>query len=139
MVQDHFLNAYECYLLRRYFDPKTSFRTKQQIKEKHLTEFYRFLAALEGNPYIKDTTDATILYNIDDDRFLQCNADEFKIEESFLPFFNKVRDNTTIGGINTLYKQLKDIFRRNSKKNLEELNKNVISLIHFDTNNAINK
>lgn len=73
------------------------------------------------DPLTKDKTD-------DDD---SNNCDRSK-SEKYYDLYVKTRDETKRGFINSINKQVIDIIKKNSQRNVNELNKKVTSLFHME-------
>jgi hypothetical protein len=134
-IQDYFWHAYECYLIRKIKNMDIPFGTRAEYKNR-LIEYYVFIASLDIDPYVKDRNNNQINYSSDDDRYwrevsyhdLEANS----LQDEFMKEYRRVKDNMTRKEIDRLKKDLLDLIKRNSKKNINELNKTVMTLINVD-------
>lgn len=131
-IQEYFLDSYELYLVRKIVNSDTNAHQKMKCREL-LEEYYRFISVFDCQPYIKGKNDMEILYNIDEDRHDE-PCDEYTIEEELLPCFNRISDLHTKSELKKIKTEVFDIIKRNSKKNIHELNKKVINLFSMDEN-----
>ena len=130
MVQSYYFNAYECYLIRNIHIENVAAIQKQHYREL-LQVYYKFLAAFNVLPYVKGQYDNAILYNEYDDRREE-GLDKYTLEEKFLSEYNKVAKSTTMGESNTLRKSVLEIIKRNSLKNIEDMNNKLLDLFNMD-------
>jgi len=130
MVKAYYFNVYECYLIRNMMSRNVALSKKQEYKE-FLQVYYKFLVAFHILPYVKKQHDNAILYNEDDDRREE-GRNVFTIEEEFLPLYNKIAKSITIGESNALKRSVLEIIKRNSLRNVEDMNKKLLDLINMD-------
>jgi hypothetical protein len=130
MVKAYYFNAYECYLIRNMMSSSVAISKKQEYKE-FLQVYYKFLVAFHILPYEKRQHDNAILYNEDDDRREE-GRNVFTIEEEFLPLYNKIAKSITIGESNALKRSVLEIIKRNSLRNVEDMNNKLLDLINID-------
>jgi hypothetical protein len=134
-IQDYFWHSYECYLIRKIRNMSLGFSQRAELRQL-LFEYYAFLASLDIDPYVQDKSNNKVLYSSDDDRYWQDTAfhdiESHTIEDEYMKEYRRIKDNLTRKEIDRLKKDLLDLIRRNSKKNISELNKNVMSLINVD-------
>lgn len=134
-VQSCFLNSYELYLIRMTKSPSVLSKQKQEYME-HLTEYYKFLGSFDVNPYIKGKNDNEILYNDNDDRYIEKVNDheweKFKIVDEYQKLYDQVCMGMTKSEINSIKRQVVDVVKTNSSKNIDELNKMIFDLFCTD-------
>lgn len=123
ITKDYYLDSYESYLLRKLRKSDSPIE-KQKVKEL-LIEYYKFIAAFEIDPYIKDASDGMILS--DDEKNSECNY-----HDEYYPIYQKVMDKLTKGEMVKVKKDVLEIVKRNTNQNIHELNKRVLGLIHMD-------
>jgi predicted transcriptional regulator len=133
-IQDIYFNIYECYLIRKIEYSQLVPQHKAKIREQ-LSEYYKFLGCFEIDPYVMGKNDTEIKYNIDDERFDPCL--EFTDRNREIPIlytkmYTEIRDKTLVSQLNKIKKEIIDIIKKNSKKNLDELNKKVFALFNMD-------
>lgn len=130
-IQAYFLNNYECYLLRCIFSGENTSIRVQKSKEL-IFEYYKFLAYFCIEPYVKGRPNNEILVNESDDRFFLKDND-YSIEEQYMPYYINIRDKQiSRSDVNNVKKEMIDIIKRNTKKNISELNMKITQLFKMD-------
>ena len=124
-IQEFYLDNYEAYLIRKIELPDTNCRNKNKSREL-LIEYYKFIGCFDIDPLTKDKTDHEILYDE------ESNDEDTSISEKYYALYVKTRDDIKKGFINTINKQVIDIIKKNSQRNVNELNKKVTSLFHME-------
>jgi hypothetical protein len=135
-VQEHYFDAYEKYLIRKIRADDQLNGPRQMRMMEHLTDYYKFIGCFDIDPFVKgDINDTEILYNMDDDRY-DCYAEytdaNRKLVYEFRDKYIKIRDSTTKCFANETKKEVVNIIKNISKKNVDELNKKVINLFNMD-------
>lgn len=130
LIQEYYLNSYECYLARRLFDDKEKAFHKQICKEQ-LEEYYKFIGCFDVDPYVKGHFDNEILFSSDDDEFYT-DSRETSIQDELYPMYKKIRDKTTKCDINSTKREVLDLIKRNTQKNVTDLNNKVVELFRMD-------
>jgi hypothetical protein len=130
LTKTYYLDTYECYLIRRLQDPDESNFNKQKCREQ-LIVYYKFIGCFDIDPYVKDRLDYEILYDLDDDRYDVDNCNRY-VEEEFYPMYTNIRDKTSKRDINNTKRDVIEIVKRNTKRNVDELNKKVAELFQMD-------
>ncbi len=125
ILKDIFFDHYEKYLLRRIYVSEPNYVNKQKYKED-LERHYKFLGCFELYPFIKDKDDMDILGENDGD------YGKYSIEEKWMNKYKEIVDNTKRYEINKIKKNIGDILKNNTKRNLKELNQNIIDLLNID-------
>jgi hypothetical protein len=125
IMKDIFLDHYEKFLLRKIFVTEKNLRHKQEYKD-HLIEYYKFIGSFEIIPYIQDKDDCDILGDDDGD------FGKYTVEEKWMPKYNEIVDNMKRYEINKTKKSVDNILKNNTKKNLKNLNKEIIDLVTSD-------
>lgn len=113
-IKTCYLDAYECYVIRKILDDKSSLFDKQRYTEL-LDEYFKFLASVAISPCIDHQSE------IDEetkDRFKK----RYKEIEAVLPQAEK----------NKTAKEIKDIIVSTSKQKVDELNKLIANLFKMD-------
>lgn len=121
-IQSHYWNEYECYLLKKIYTPGDVYRA-QKFREQ-IEEYYRFIGSFDIDPYCRNRANSNILGNNDDT--------QYEIGEEWYGKYVKIRDNTKKSDLSDNKKNVLDIIRKNSAKNIEELNKKVFELFACD-------
>jgi hypothetical protein len=125
----YFLDMYEFYLVRKIHSQDISPMQRQDFTE-HLIQYYIFIACFNLLPHIKDKTDSYILSNGNDNG---CDDyDDYNMSEQMMKIYIKNVDKLTVSQQNKVKKDVVDIIKRNSKQNVDELNKKVASLFNMD-------
>lgn len=130
MVQLYYLNSYECFLIRKILSDTVTAFQKQQYREL-LKLYYKFIGCFYVAPYVKERHDNAVLYNEDDER-RDSGLEEYTIEEDFLPLYDRVVGKMTRSESNAMKKEVLDIIKRNSLKNVEDMNKKLLDLFNMD-------
>jgi hypothetical protein len=134
LLQDYFLNYYEKYLVMKIYC-EVNEQEKMKYRED-LERHYKLLGCFDLPPYIKDKNDLEILekyYKEDVDVFEEKDEkDKFVLEEKYLKIYNKVVDDTKKSEINKTKKNIIEILKNSSKRNMKELNTKVIELLNID-------
>ena len=120
IIKSGYTNAYEAFLIRRLKNTSLSPFKKQQSKEL-LSDYYRFLAANEVLPGVNDDSASGDIDSLDDE-----------VREEYHEFYKSIQDKLTLGEKNKTFKEVVYILQRNTKKNVDDLNKKIIGLIQID-------
>ena len=126
-IQEYFLDVYEAYLVRKLYSSNVTIIEKSDIKE-YLIQYYIFLTCFDLYPYIKDKSDEYILNG----REGEITCDNDSISEYLMNVYKTQKDKLTVGHREKIRKSVCEIIKRNSKQNLDELNKKVASLFNMD-------
>jgi hypothetical protein len=126
-IQSYYLDKYESYLLRKCKSGSISLIERNSVHEM-LTEYYRFLGCFDLEPYVKNRPDSEIVNKPDDDEALE----SYTFETEFFQLYTRAVDSITKSELKSMKKNVVDIIRRNTKKNIDELNKRVMSLFNMD-------
>jgi hypothetical protein len=120
-IQEYYFDAYERYLIRKIRTGPIN-GPRQSIMIEHLEEYYRFIGCFDIDPFVKnDINDTEILYRTDEDGYDCCaeqNDDNMKLVYEFRNKYIKIRDNTTKSVINETKKEVINIIKNVSKKNI---------------------
>jgi hypothetical protein len=133
-IKEVYFDQYECYLIRKIEYSNMGLYNKQKIKEK-LIDYYKFLGCFEINPYVDGRNDTEIKYNMDDDRndsFIEHTDQNREIPIRYMDLYVKTRDNTKKCELNKIKHDIIDIVKKNSKKNMDDLNKKVFAMFNMD-------
>lgn len=128
IVQLCYWYAYECYLIRKIVLERSN--TSREL----LDEYFKFIGCFDVKPYLKGRNNNMILYNIDDERYDE-EVDSIKgytISDEFMSRYNTIHDNITKSEINNFKKNVLEIIKINSLKNVDELNKRIMELFYID-------
>ena len=135
VLKDYYFDSYECYL-HRILHGTCESKISPQDTHKYLIEYYKFLGSNDMEPYIKGLSDNKILYNRDDERFDEDfepqDVDAFSICDRYYKIFTSTRDNTSKTEINKIKRQVIEVIKSNSTKNMKELNKKITELFVGD-------
>lgn len=123
-IQEFYLDNYEFYLIRK-IELNNNCRNKNKSREL-LIEYYKFIGCFDIEPDSKNRSDPEILYDEDSDE--ECTD----LSDKYNSLYIKTRDDTKKSYINNIKKQVIDIIKKNSQRNINELNKNVTSLFHME-------
>lgn len=133
-IQKCYLDTYECYLIRKINMDDNPFN-KTTFKEL-LSDYYKFLACFEITPYVAGKNDNQILFNVEDSRYHDHiedgDVEKHIISDDFTALYNESKGKNTISEVNKQRKAVKEIIKRNTKSNIVELNKKMLSLFQMD-------
>jgi len=129
-IKDNYLDRYECYLIRKINNTNETHWCRQRAREL-LDEYYKFLNVFDVMPHVHDNIDRNVMYDKSDDRFYRA-SDRTEYCEKYMDRFRKVGEDITKHEINKIQKTLFDIVKHNTKKNIDELNKQVLTLLNAD-------
>ena len=115
-IQDYYLNSDEHYLIRTISNKDTQYLKRQQCKEL-LQEYYGFIGAFEISAYVQNINNEHI--------------DEETIDQ-YCKLYMTTRDNLKRCDINKTKKDVVDILKRNTIRNIDEMNKKVLELFKID-------
>jgi hypothetical protein len=127
-IQEHFLDIYELYLVKKLYCKDNGAFYKQDVRE-HLTQYYNFLSCFNLDPYVKNKSNDYILLGQYDD---EIDDEKDTVSNEMMAIYKKQVDTLTVQRQNKVRKDVCDIIKRNSKHNLDELNKRVASLFNMD-------
>lgn len=127
IVQDAYLDAYECYLIKKIRSRDTPHRDRQELKE-HLHMYYKFIQVFDVNAFVKDKSDVEIVSYPE----IVDEGDTHQIEDEYTKIYDEIRDKCTRGELSKIKKEVLDIIKRNSKNNIQEFNKKIMGLVKMD-------
>jgi predicted RNA-binding Zn-ribbon protein involved in translation (DUF1610 family) len=134
-IQRYYLDSYECYLIRKTRSQDSSVFSKTAMKEL-LSNYYQFLACFDITPFVYNKNDYQVLYNSDDEKHHTCvessDISKFAVADEFNKLYNDAKSKTPASEVNKQRKAVKDIIKRNTKSNIVELNKKMLSLFQMD-------
>ena len=125
MLKDYFLDYYEKYLLKKIHLLEKNEQTKAKYRED-LERHYKFLGSFDLLPYVNDKDNMDILGEDDGD------FGKYDIEEKWMRKYNAIIYDLKKGEINKIKKNITDILKNNTKRNMKELNNNMIDLLNID-------
>jgi hypothetical protein len=120
IIKSCYTNAYEAFLIRRIKNGTMSQYKKQKSCEL-LREYYKFLGSNEVLPGVSDDFPTDDIASLDDG-----------VREEFNELYKKVIEKMTIGEKTKIHSEVIGVIQRNSRKNIDELNKKIVSLIQMD-------
>lgn len=121
LVQDNYFDEYETYLIKR---TKYGQSYDAQCAKELLREYYRFISIFDLQPFcIKD--DTNFLKDVE--------YGSTTIKDEFYPMYLSIKDNVKLGEKKNVHKTVLDIIKRNSAKNLNNLNTSISSLFSNDS------
>lgn len=144
IIQTVYLCYYEKYVIRKIVSTKTSPLVKQTNLEL-LEEYFKFIGCFYIEPHFKEKSDKELIesdhiFGSDDDSEneevtyddITYGDDTYDITERFWRMYIRIRDDIKQGDIKRAKAEVLSIIKRNTKKNIEELNKKVCSLFQID-------
>ncbi len=134
LLQDYFLNYYEKYLVMKIYN-EVNEQEKMKYRED-IERHYKLLSCFDLPPYIKDKNDLEILgkyYKENEEDFENKDEKEkYILEEKYLKIYNKISDDTKKSEINKTKKNIIDILKNNTKRNMKEFNSKMVDLLDID-------
>lgn len=128
-IQEVYWDNYEFYMIRKV-ELGNNFQNKSKSREL-IIEYYKFIGCFDIEPSSKVSSDPEILY--DAHLYDENYDDECKeVSEKYYSLYVKTRDSIQKSYINNTKKQILDIIKKNSQRNINELNKKVTSLFHME-------
>ena len=127
-IQEHFLDVYEIYLVKKLYNDNLGALKKQEARE-HIKEYYKFLVCFNLRPIVENKSDQYIL---DGDEDNEIDVDNDIITNDMMALYKKQHKTLTVQHQNKVRKDVYEIIKRNSKQNLDELNKKVAALFNMD-------
>lgn len=119
-IQDHYLNAYECYLVRQLCAHKGRQELKTSLEE-FLRDYYKFLLYFSLLPFVKDKYDADILTYTLRDELIDANPDDLFddsdriISERYMCKFYEMGSNMTTQERQHAQSIVLDVIKQNNK------------------------
>lgn len=100
-------------------------------------DFFEFPAsATDIDPFVKDQSDNKIMYTANDDQYWDSveftDINNHRLVDEYNTFYTHIKNNVTMKQRDRVKNDLVGIIKRNSSKNVSNLNKLVISLIKID-------
>lgn len=134
-IQDYFLNAYECYLIRKVEKINITPFEREEIRLL-LKAYFTFLASIGCEPFIINRPNVQIVNNPDDDKYDEdidpFDEASFSLSTKYYPLYSTIRENLVAKEKECLKGKIIDQIKRNCRKNVKELNAAILSLIVMD-------
>lgn len=131
-IESCYLDFYECYLIRKYYDPGFSPHQKVHIKEL-IEDYYKFISCFDIVPYVQHKNNNEILYRSEDPRHHHTLHDDlYTIEEQWYPLYKRIKAALMMSEVKHVKKEVSDIVKKNTKVNILELNKKMMDVIQMD-------
>lgn len=132
IIKANFLDTYETYLIKKIYDSNTTALEKTKNRES-LFEYYKFISIFYVEPYVKGKTNEELLTNNIGD----CEShdiDSNSIQDELMPKYHEILNSTMKSETSKIKKDIIEIVKRNSKNNIKELNKKIVTLFNMDEN-----
>jgi hypothetical protein len=144
-IQRNFLDAYERYLLRNIKNSRQA-QDRAAVVES-LERYFAFIGCFDLDPYCQSANDDEIMKPIscsddieEDDNASYDDCDllglvappKYTLQDEFHPLYKKVLKSLTKAQINKMIRNVQDMIKRNSARNISELNKKITRLFHMD-------
>jgi hypothetical protein len=134
-IVDYFLEEYEKYLIRKMESPTVSSYQKAGLVEC-LGIYYTLLSCFQLEPYAKNHNDTQILFNPDDPRYQEnipfSNVEEHRLTDKYTALYNSYASKVTRSIASKMKKDVIDVIKSNSTRNIKELNIKIVTLIQMD-------
>jgi len=133
-IVEYYLEKYEIYLIRKLSQSGISLYDNTTYMDS-IKEYYRFLAAFELHPFCRGKTDDQLLSDSDADEndYQEKEEDTDRIVQRFETIYQTEYNNLPNGQRKTMHKNVLDIIKTNSKWNIAQLDKDIISLINMNS------
>lgn len=131
-LQETILDDYEMYLVKKMYMPGPPTQSRAKAKER-MCEYYRFLAAFDIEPYAEGKEDEDLLPR--EKPYGLCDSSgevTYEIQDALLKLYTNTSNEMTRVEMNAIKKEVVDIIKKNSKRNLDELNQKLSTLFHMD-------
>jgi len=122
-IQSYYLSSYELYLIRIIYNPKYGCYKKQECREL-LMDYYKFIGCFDVSSCTKGMSDGDIIKGESDSTY--------EIEDRYEKIYKEAIKSLKTSEINRTKRDVFDILKRNSIKNVAEMNKKVIELFKVD-------
>jgi hypothetical protein len=122
-LQEFYLDYYECFVITKIITSSNAF-VQQQNKEL-VDVYYRFIAAFDLPPYVKDQRDYYIVKSI-------TNRKETKIADEFMDRYRQVRESLKVCDKRSIRKDVLDIIKKNSTTNMNTLKSRISDMFCDD-------
>lgn len=122
ILQNALFDAYEFYLIRNINSDK-SYQKKQELKEL-LQEYYKFIGYFNVYPAVKDKSDGYILNDEEND--------VYELSDKYWNLYTSEDKNINKTDTKSIKKNVIDIIKRNTIRNIDEMNKKVVELFQVD-------
>jgi hypothetical protein len=119
VIQEFYLDYYEIYVIRKYHNERGQ---NQAILRELIEKYYRFLSCFDVEPYCKGRSDGLLLKDEEDNKR--------DLSDKLYDIYNKT--SITRGELNNIRKEILDIIKRNTTRNIEEINKRIMELINVN-------
>jgi len=126
LIKSYFLDTYENYLVRNIHGTNLNIVYRNSLSN-HLNEYYRFISIFDLPPGILGLTDKEILgYDLKE------NNPNY-LEEYCYKIYTDIKNELKIAEKTAIKKQISNIIKENTIQNVDELNKNIFSIMQYDT------
>jgi len=114
-IQYAYLNSYECYIIRKLIN-ENNYKSKMELHEI-LTEYYKFLAWFDNQPYIYRKNNNTILYNDNDDKYYEPD-DNYSIYDNYYKIYNDILSKINKSEQSKVKRGIESIIKKNTKQKI---------------------
>lgn len=134
-VQDYLWNSYECYLIRRIQNASYTHAQHENYREL-LKEYYSFLASMKMDPFVKGKHDNKIKFTADDDEYWNDpdahDIGSHALVDEYTAFYTRISESMMVRDKDKWKKEVVELIKKNTKKNVVEMNKLIMSLVNVD-------
>ena len=123
-IKAYYWDAYECYLLRK-LNSSANALEKQRCREL-IKEYYHFICCFDIDPFVKDKPDSEILGDK--------SRNAYDMSEQYYPIYTKQKEaiTKTKGISKDMKKKVIDLIKRNTEKNIKNLNREVYDIFSME-------
>lgn len=122
IVKSTYLDICEAYLIKKMTLPAYNAFDKNNYRLL-INEYYQFIAFFDLPPTVYQKTDDEII-----------GDNEYSLEDTYMVTYNEIKNKTNKVDRRSMKVKVADIIKRNTLHNIDELNKNIISMIRMDEN-----
>lgn len=125
-LEKYHLRNYEVYLIR-----KIELERHTRLIES-LDKYYSFMATFNVEPFVRNKSDATILYSDGGEDVDTSDVDGHRVVDKYNAKYINIRNNLTEAKKNATYKEVRNIVHQNILNNLDTINQRIADLIQID-------
>ncbi len=125
-LQETLLDDYEWYLIKRMYQSPTASQARAKTKEL-LCDYYRFLGTFDIEPYVQDRPDSELVPHP------PSRQETYDVQDELMELYTKTTGAMTRAQMTAMQREVVDIIKKNSRRNLDDLNQKIAGLFHMDT------
>lgn len=123
-IQESYLNYYEKHLISKMENKGISHQERAKYEEL-LIVFYQFLAAFNAKPI-------SVLADNDKGLIFDRSSSSYDLKDRYSAKYRKIKDAMKQSEIAKIGRDVLDILKRNSKRNMDDINRKMMALLKVD-------